>query len=123
MRLTALALACALSTGPLSACAAESPATQPLSPEAPRMAVEPPPRRMPGTPGPGQVEPQCDAEAARPYVGREASEDVVEAARQAAGAQVVRTLSPGQMVTMEYHFSRLTLDVDEDNVIVGVRCG
>jgi len=87
--------------------------------EAP-MAVEPPPRRMPGT---GEAVEQCDAEAARAFVGQEATAEVVEQARAAAGAELVRTLSPGQMVTMEYHFSRLNLDVDEANVITGARCG
>jgi hypothetical protein len=100
-----------------------SPATatadaQPLKP--PRMAVEPPPKRMPGAGDPIQ---RCDAEAARGAIGREATAEVVEEARLAAGADVVRTLSPGQMVTMEYHASRLTLDVDDANVVVDVRCG
>src|SRR5690606_22076298 len=85
-----------------------------------RMAVEPPPRRMPGS---DEAVEQCDADAARGVIGQAATAEVVEQARQAAGAELVRTLSPGQMVTMEYHFSRLNLDVDEANVITGVRCG
>lgn len=47
----------------------------------------------------------------------------MEEARSAAGADRVRTIKPGQMVTMEYHASRLTLDVDEHNIVVNVRCG
>ena len=100
---------------PPSAEARQDPPVKP-----PRMAVEPPPRRMPGTDDPLQ---RCNAEAARGVIGREATADVVEEARLAAGADVVRTLTPGQMVTMEYHSSRLTLDVDDRNVIVGARCG
>ena len=49
--------------------------------------------------------------------------DIAEQARAASGANGVRVLKPGQMVTMEYHFSRLNLDVDEANVITGTRCG
>ncbi|GAA4857274.1 I78 family peptidase inhibitor [Luteimonas vadosa] len=65
----------------------------------------------------------CNADAARVVIGRTASEDVVEQARRAAGARVARTLKPGQVVTMEYHPSRLNIDVDDDNVVVNVRCG
>ena len=100
---------------PPSADARQDPPVKP-----PRMAVEPPPRRMPGAGDPLQ---RCDAEAARVVIGREATAEVVEEARLAAGADIVRTLAPGQMVTMEYHSSRLTLDVDNQNVIVGARCG
>ena len=65
----------------------------------------------------------CDADAARGVVGEIATADVVERARRAAGAQVARTLKPGQMVTMEYHPSRLNIDVDAGNRITNVRCG
>ena len=86
----------------------------------PRMAVEPPPRRLPGADDPMH---RCDAEAARIVLGQEATADVVEQARSLAGADRVRTLAPDQMVTMEYHPSRLNLIVDGSNVIVEVRCG
>ena len=56
-------------------------------------------------------------------LGQEATADVVEQARSLAGADRVRTLAPDQMVTMEYHPSRLNLIVDGSNVIVEVRCG
>jgi hypothetical protein len=65
----------------------------------------------------------CNADAARPAIGKTATADVVEQARIAAGAEVARTLKPGQMVTMEYHPSRLNIDVDADNRITNVRCG
>ena len=99
------------------AATAANPSAPPVVP--PPMAVEPPPQRMPGS---GGIE-RCDAEAAREVVGREATADLVEEARSAAGADRVRTIKPGQMVTMEYHASRLTLDVDENNIVVNVRCG
>lgn len=105
------------STADADAATAAEPAGPPVVP--PPMAVEPPPKRMPGNDG---IQ-RCDAEAAREVVGREATADLVEEARSAAGADRVRTLKPGQMVTMEYHASRLTLDVDEDNIVVNVRCG
>ena len=100
--------------------AATGAATSELPVTPPRMAVEPPPRRIPGG---GEDMARCDADAARGAIGKEATAEVVEQARRDAGAAVVRTLSPGQMVTMEYHASRLNLDVDEANVVIGVRCG
>ena len=75
------------------AATAANPSAPPVVP--PPMAVEPPPQRMPGS---GGIE-RCDAEAAREVVGREATADLVEEARSAAGADRVRTIKPGQMVT------------------------
>ena len=72
---------------------------------------------------PGSAEQICDAEAARRYIGQEATPDVVAQARQASGASGARTLKPGQMVTMEYNAGRLNLDVDTANLITDVRCG
>lgn len=65
----------------------------------------------------------CDAKAAQSLVGRVATADIAEQARAASGANGVRVLKPGQMVTMEYRAGRLNLDVDKDNVITAVRCG
>lgn len=86
----------------------------------PRMADEPPPRKMPG--GDAALD-GCNQDAARGAIGREATAEVIEQARAAAGASVVRTLSPGQVITMEYHASRLNLSVDDGNVVVDVSCG
>lgn len=65
----------------------------------------------------------CNADAARPAIGKIATAEVVEQARVAAGAEVARTLKPGQMVTMEFRAGRLNIDVDADNRITNVRCG
>ena len=86
----------------------------------PRMADEPPPRRMPGS---DETLDDCNPDAARSAIGKEATAEVVEQARVAAGANVVRTLKPGQVITMEYHASRLNLSVDDHNVVVDVSCG
>lgn len=81
---------------------------------------EPPPRRMPGS---DETLDDCNPDAARSAIGKEATAEVVEQARIAAGANVVRTLKPGQVITMEYHASRLNLSVDDNNVVVDVSCG
>ena len=86
----------------------------------PRMADEPPPRRMPGS---DATLDNCNPDEARGAIGKEATAEVVEQARIAAGADVVRTLKPGQVITMEYHASRLNLSVDDNNVVVDVSCG
>lgn len=39
------------------------------------------------------------------------------------GDRVVRSLKPGQMVTMEYLEGRVNLQVDDAGVIIGVTCG
>ena len=65
----------------------------------------------------------CNAEAAQSAVGKQATAEVVEQARKDAGAQVARTLKPGQMVTMEFDASRLTIEVDAAGKVASVRCG
>jgi hypothetical protein len=65
----------------------------------------------------------CNADAAVGAVGKSATPELVEQARRDAGAGIARTLRPGQVVTMEYRGDRLNLDVDDRNVVTGVRCG
>lgn len=65
----------------------------------------------------------CNASGASFVIGQPASPQNVEAARQGAGAAIVRTLRPGQIVTMEFSADRLNLDVNGANVITGARCG
>ena len=77
----------------------------------------------PATDTPAAVAGQCNADAAQAHVGHAASTDMVEAARKDAGADSVRTLTPGQMVTMEFDDTRLTIDVDAQGRITALRCG
>ena len=80
----------------------------------------PPPPPGPPPPPPGNA---CNASGASFIIGQPATPPNVEAARQGAGASIVRTIYPGQVVTMEYNFSRLNLDVNAGNYITNVRCG
>jgi len=66
---------------------------------------------------------QCNADAASGYVGKTATAENVEAARKAAGADMARTLSPGQVVTMEYRDGRLNLHIDDARTITRITCG
>ncbi len=65
----------------------------------------------------------CDASQVQGLVGQPYSDAVGEQARQDAGAQKVRTLKPNQPITMEYLGERLNIEVDENNLVSGVRCG
>ena len=110
----------------LAACTTPEPATPEASASASTPTVpatsEP---AAPATPATPATPPQrgCDPEAARGVVGQVATAEVIEQARSAAGAEIARTLKPGQMVTMEFHPSRLNIDVDAGNTITNVRCG
>jgi hypothetical protein len=66
---------------------------------------------------------QCNADGASAYVGKAADATTIEAARKAAGAQRVRTIKPGQMVTMEYLEGRLNLYLDANGNIERIACG
>lgn len=85
-------------------------------------AAAPTTAMTPATSAPA-AEDRCDASAAQSLVGQQATEDVVEQARSDAGADSARTLHPDQAVTMEYLEGRLNIDVDENGVITGLRCG
>ena len=65
----------------------------------------------------------CNADAANSAVGKAGTPESLEQARVAAGAQVARILKPGQVVTMEYHSSRLNMMVDESGMVVRLTCG
>lgn len=109
---------------PADAAAAPAPAeTTTPSPPAASEDLRPLPEGGQAGAAPGAIEDSCNAEAAKSFVGKTADAAVAEQARTAAGAQVVRALKPGQMVTMEFRAGRLNLDVDENNVITNVRCG
>ena len=65
----------------------------------------------------------CNADAAQDVVGRKATDEVIEQARQSAGATVARALRPDMVITMEYRGDRLNLRTDTNDVVVSVGCG
>lgn len=66
---------------------------------------------------------QCDAEPAQGHVGHQATAEMIEVARRDASADRVRTIKPGQMVTMEYLEGRLNLYLDANGRIERIACG
>ena len=73
--------------------------------------------------GTGQRRPSCDAQRAAGLVGAQYSSEVAARAAQAAGASTVRVLRPGEVHTMEFVDSRLTIGVDSAGKVRELRCG
>ncbi len=79
---------------------------------------------IPPAPAPPMIAPgQCNENAARFALGRAADTKLAEEARARAGAIRVRMVRPGEMVTMEFDPSRLTLEVDAAGKVFAARCG
>lgn len=78
-----------------------------------------------GLPGatPPAPEPRCDAAAAQFAVGQSFGPALEREVRARSGASVVRWLSPGQAVTMEFNAARVNLTLDGRSRIVKVACG
>ena len=81
-----------------------------------------PPNAKPSKPFPPQPM-RCQPDPGQRFVGQAASEDVVEQARAATGANSVRVLKPGMAATMDFRDDRLNLHLDDHDVIVRVACG
>ncbi|MFT3897549.1 MAG: I78 family peptidase inhibitor [Thermomonas sp.] len=81
-----------------------------------------PPKAKATTPFPPRLA-QCQADPGQGFVGQVASEDVVEQAKTATGANSVRVLKPGMAATMDFRDDRLNLMLDEHDMIVKVSCG
>jgi uncharacterized protein YuzE len=71
---------------------------------------------------PADLAPSCSAASAQSFVGKIGGE-VVEAARKAADADLVRVIRPGMAVTMDFRNDRLNLKLDDQGKIVAITCG
>jgi len=71
---------------------------------------------------PADPQQTCDAAKVQWAIGKAATEDLLERARNESGAEVARILRPGLSVTQEFMYGRLNLDVDESNVVTAVSC-
>ena len=82
------------------------------------------PPQVPPAPPPPVIAPgQCNDAAAQFTLGKTADAQLVDEARARASVQRVRLVRPGQMVTMEFDATRLTLDLDAAGKVVKARCG
>lgn len=66
---------------------------------------------------------RCDADPAQKLVGKTYSDSTDREAKSLSGSKYVRTLRPGQVITMEYDPERINLRLDENDVIKTVGCG
>ena len=65
----------------------------------------------------------CRGESAQTYVGQLATQEVGSKLLAATGANALRWIAFGQMVTMEYRADRLTVRIDLANRIASATCG
>lgn len=65
----------------------------------------------------------CDATQAQGLVGQTYSDALGAQAQQDASARDLRVLRPNDMTTMEFVGERLNVELDDGNVVTGVRCG
>lgn len=65
----------------------------------------------------------CDAARAQDALGKRGTPELAEAARREAGAKTVRLIRHGQVVTKEYLFGRLNLQLDPQGNVTQVYCG
>lgn len=65
----------------------------------------------------------CDAAAAQFAVGQSFGPTLERELRARSGASIVRWLSPGQAVTMEFNPARLNLTLDSRSRITKAACG
>lgn len=75
------------------------------------------------TPPPATTDSTCRAEAVPGLLGKQATAERVEMAREQTGARSVRVLAPGDAVTLDYDSQRLNIDIDEAELIQRISCG
>ena len=65
----------------------------------------------------------CNAAPVQDLIGRTASQELGQEAVRRSGAQVLRWIPPGGMVTMDYRPDRLNIELDAQNRVTALRCG
>ena len=79
---------------------------------------------------PGGIEPvpadpgvECNSNGLDSLIGKKQSPETSAEAKRLSGANVVRYLTPGMMVTMDVRSDRLNLHLGTDGKIGSARCG
>lgn len=65
----------------------------------------------------------CNAEPAQSYIGKPADAANVQAAFKASGAKSLRSLKPGEAMTMDYREDRVNILQDASGNIERISCG
>jgi len=66
---------------------------------------------------------RCDSDAVRHLVGQTATPELLNQARDQAGASTARILRPDDIVTLEYNSQRLNINTDSAMKIERINCG
>lgn len=66
---------------------------------------------------------ECGSTLVQTYVGLRANQTVREEVTRRSGASTVRWIEPGMAVTQGFSATRLNAELDEDGVVVTLRCG
>ncbi len=78
-------------------------------------AAKTPPQAIPGV--------ECNATKLGGLVGKARSPEVAEEAKRLSGANSLRWIEPGMMVTQDFRADRLNLHLGTDGKIGSARCG
>lgn len=65
----------------------------------------------------------CNPEPAQSWIGKPANDANVQAAFKASGAKTLRSLKPGQPMTMDYRVDRVNVMQDGNGMIEKITCG
>lgn len=65
----------------------------------------------------------CNADKASHVTGKRISETLEQEARRSSGANIIRVIRPGQMVTKDYRIERLNLQLNDHDTVVRAYCG
>lgn len=66
---------------------------------------------------------ECGATLVQGYVGLRANDTVREETARRSGAATIRWVGPDMAVTMDFRPDRMTAELDEDGVVLSLRCG
>lgn len=91
----------------MAACTTTPEATSPKRPDTPETVVMP-----------AEQADACKAQSYQNLVGKPATDPAVPPADR-----LVRHIRPDSIVTLDYVFERLNIDIDTKGVITGIRCG
>ncbi|MEP6633119.1 MAG: I78 family peptidase inhibitor [Luteimonas sp.] len=108
----------------LSACAGTAPQQATDKQTNTQMSQDPaaPPAESSSTAPPAAAM-TCDASKAQAFVGKTATQSVVDKVVADSGSHNARVLKPGDAMTMDYREDRVNIEVDAMNAIKTIRCG
>ncbi|HEX8055255.1 MAG TPA: I78 family peptidase inhibitor [Novosphingobium sp.] len=106
----------------LTACTQpESQVPAPAVTPAPIASAQPAPPSESAKPEPAADE--CGASKLGSYMGQAAGADTMAKIKQTIGHERIRTINPGDAVTMDFRPDRLNVEVGEDGRIKRLHCG